>query len=136
MEFSGQYLTHSEYMNLGGTLEPTPFNILEFEARKKIDARTENRLKELKCCEIPQEVKMCEFNMINSIENYTNSTGSISNNGNVASENTDGYSISYVTSAQMESVIKSKNAELNDIIRTYLLNVYINDEHILYCGVD
>ena len=134
MEFSGQYLTHSEYMNLGGTLEPTPFNILEFEARKKIDAKTENRLKNVDS--IPMEVKMCEYNMINSIQNYTNSTSDIIGNGNVASENTDGYSISYVTSAQMESVIKSKNAELNDIIRTYLLNVKVNNEHILYCGVD
>ena len=45
MEFSGQYLTYPEYKSLGGTLDIMPFNLLEFEARKKIDNRTLYRLK-------------------------------------------------------------------------------------------
>ena len=59
MEFSGQYLNYSEYRLLGGTLDQTPFNLLEFEARKKIDERTQGRLKNV--VEIPQEVKICMF---------------------------------------------------------------------------
>ena len=66
MEFSGQYLTYEEYKALGGTLDLTPFNLLEFESRRRIDTRTFNRLKGIDSDGIPQEVKICEFKMINS----------------------------------------------------------------------
>ena len=134
MEFSGQYLTYSEFINLGGSLEPTPFNLLEFEARRIIDIRTFNRLKELE--NIPQEVKLCEYKMINSINNYITTINSASGNNGVARENTDGYSVSYTNATQISEIVKSKSDELNDIVRSYLLEVIINDEHILYCGVD
>ena len=62
MEFTNQYLTYAEYISLGGTLEEVPFNELEFECRRIIDSRTQNRLKEVN--EIPQEVKMLEYKMI------------------------------------------------------------------------
>ena len=45
MQFEGQYLTYPEYRSLGGTLDITPFNLLEFEARRKIDIETQSRLK-------------------------------------------------------------------------------------------
>ena len=45
MEFSGQYLTYDEYKALGGNLDITPFNLLEYEARRIIDSRTLQRLK-------------------------------------------------------------------------------------------
>ena len=47
MEFSEQYLNYEEYKSLGGTLDIMPFNILEFESRKRIDERTQNRLKNI-----------------------------------------------------------------------------------------
>ena len=62
MEFSGEYLTYEEYKALGGTLDLLPFNLLEFEARKKINLKTFNRLVGIK--EIPQEVTK-----INHIDN-------------------------------------------------------------------
>ena len=46
MEFEGQYLTYAEYRSLGGTLDITPFNLLEFEARRKVDIETQSRLNE------------------------------------------------------------------------------------------
>jgi hypothetical protein len=134
MEFSGQYLTYEEYKALGGTLDLSPFNVLEFEARRKIDIRTFNRLK--KSEEIPQEVKLCEYNLINSINNFVSATATIAENGNVKSENTDGYSISYLSANEISDVIKSKSTEIDDIIRTYLLGVIFNDEHLMYCGVE
>lgn len=131
MEFNGQYLTYEEYRALGGTLDLMPFNLLEFEARKQIDLRTFNRLVNI---EIPQEVKMCEFNLINSIKNYAVSMSTIS--GNVASESTDGYSVSYITANQISDVVKSKSAELNDIIKTYLSECKLEDgTPYLYRGV-
>lgn len=136
MEFNGQYLTYEEYRALGGTLDLMPFNLLEFESRRQIDIRTQNRLKDIDSTDIPQEVKMCEYRMINSINNYWETTNNITSNGNVASENTDGYSISYVTAGQIQDIIKSKSVELNDIIREYLIGVVVNNQHIMYLGVD
>ena len=134
MTFEGQYLTYAEYQTLGGSaIGEMPFNILEFEARRRIDIRTQNRLKDSE--EIPQEVKLCEYELINSIDSYKKTTNNVSSNGNVASENTDGYSISYITADRISEVVKSKSVELDDIIRTYLLGVIYNGEHLMYVGV-
>ena len=136
MEFSEQeqYLTLSEYESMGGSLEPTPFNLLEYEARRLIDIYTFNRIKGLE--EIPQEVKFCVYKLINSVKNYIETINGVTNNNGVASENTDGYSISYGNASQISDIVKSKNNELGDIIRTCLLGVIVNKEHIMYCGVE
>ena len=136
MEFSGQYLTYEEYTALGGTLDQTPFNLLEFEARRQIDIRTFNRLKGVDSEEIPQEVKLCEYNLINSIQEFASSTNGAISTGNVASETTDGYSVSYINASQISDIVKSKNDEFNDIINTYLLGVVFNGQHLMYIGVD
>lgn len=134
MTFEGQYLTYAEYTALGGSaIGEKPFNLLEFEARRKIDIRTFNRLK---ADNIPQEVKLCEYKLINTLEGYTKSLQSIADNGNIKSENTDGYSISYVSASELSDIVKSQSAELDDIIRTYLLGVIYDDEHLMYCGVE
>ena len=137
MTFEGQYLTYAEYQELGGSaIGEMPFNLLEFEARRKIDIRTQNRLKDVDSEDIPQEVKLCEYNLINSINGFSSAMTNISNNGNVASFNSDGYSESYITPAQIQDVVKSKSSELDDIVRTYLLGVIFNDQHLMYLGVD
>ena len=136
MEFEGQYLTYEEYIGLGGELDLMPFNLLEFEARRRIDIRTQNRLKDIDSRDIPQAVKICEYNLINSINGFANAMTNISNNGNVASFSSDGYSESYLTPAQIQDVVRSKSAELDDIVRTYLLGVIFNDQHLMYVGVD
>lgn len=136
MEFKGQYLTYQDYKGLGGTLDITPFNLLEFEARRIIDLRTQNRLKNVNSDDIPQEVKLCEYSLINSINSYASSMNNVASKGNVASENTDGYSVSYITTNQISEIVKSKNEELNDIVRTYLLGVIFKEQHLMYLGVD
>ena len=136
MEFSGQYLTFTEYRGLDGTLAETPFNLLEFESRRQIDIRTQNRLKDINSEDIPQEVKLCIFRLIETINNYIVSIESATANSNIASENIDGYSVTYVKSTQIKEIIQSKSAEINDIIRTYLLGVVYNGEHLMYMGVE
>ena len=137
MTFEGQYLTYAEYQALGGSaIGEMPFNLLEFEARRKIDIRTQNRLKDVDSGDIPQEVKLCEYNLINSINEFASAMTNISNNGNIASFNSDGYSESYITPVQIQDVVKSKSVELDDIVRTYLLGVIFNDQHLMYLGVD
>ena len=129
MEFEGQYLTYQEYLALGGTLEEMPFNLLEFNARKKIDERTFGRLVD-KGQEY-KEVKLCEFNMITTLNSYSSYD---TQNKAISSENTDGYSISYGT--PQKSVTEAKNSELEDIINSYLANVVIDNVPVLYRGAD
>ena len=128
MTFEGQYLTYAEYQELGGSaIGEMPFNLLEFEARKKIDLRTQKRLTNVET--IPQEVKLCMFNMINKIQLYQNDT-----NRNIGSESVGSYSVDYVDDIQ--KVIKNQSIELDDIIMNSLYGVVVNGEHILYLGVD
>lgn len=131
MEFTNQYLEYDEYEELGGTLEEVPFNELEFECRRIIDSRTQNRLKNAE--EIPQEVKLLENKMINTLQDYYISLEKAQSG--VSSENTDGYSVSYISSNQISQLIEGKIDVLQDLVSTYLFGVIVNNEHLLYCGV-
>ena len=131
MEFSGQYLTYNEYKALGGSLDITPFNLLEYEARRIIDNRTLQRLKTIE--EIPEEVKICVFSLINLLNSYTTENQT---SKNISSESVGSYSVSYITGTQIQETIKSKIAELNDVVLTYLTGVIVNGEHLIYLGVN
>ena len=112
MKFEGQYLTYTEYINLGGSkIGEMPFNLLEFRTRKEIDDKTYSRLKNLPTQ--LQEVKLCEYEMINRIKGYLN----VETNANIKSESTDGYSVSY---ASIDEIVKSHKVEITDLINTYL----------------
>lgn len=129
MEIEGQYLTYTDYTSLGGTLDETSFKLLEFEARRKIDLWTNNRLVNLENSDIPNEVKLCEFKIINSVlKSYDEQV-----NRGKSSESVGRYSVSY--NNDLENVIKGKNAEINDLIKSELNGIKVNDEHILYRGV-
>lgn len=128
MEFSGQYLTYDEYRLLGGTLDIMPFNLLEFNARKKIDEKTMNRLIGIET--IPQEVKVCVYELINVLESYESDK---TRNKAISSENTDGYSVTYNNDVSLNSV--AKNSQLESVIDDYLFGVVVNGEHIIYCGI-
>jgi len=113
---------------LGGSLDQTPFNLLEFEARKRIDLRTQNRLKDIE--EIPQEVKLCVFNMINTIQSYAQSQQAKS----ISSERVGEYSVTY-NSTSIKELVQGKETELNDIIMHDLYGLIVNNEHVIYNGV-
>lgn len=137
MEFEGQYLTYEEYKGLGGELDLMPFNLLEFEARRRIDIRTQNRLKDVDSGDIPQEVKLCEYNLITMVKKYADEENNTNgDNKNIASETTDGYSVTYITLDKIKEIMESKKAEVKDILETYLVGVIFNGEHIAYLGVD
>lgn len=131
MDFTNQYLNYEEYNDLGGTLEEVPFNELEFECRRIIDSRTQNRLKNAN--EIPQEVKMLENKMIQTLQGYYVSLNKAQSG--IASVNTDGYSESYISSNQISQLIEGKIDVLQDLVSTYLFGIIVNNEHLLYCGV-
>lgn len=131
MEFTNQYLNYDEYLQLGGTLEEVPFNELEYECRRIIDSRTQNRLKNTD--EIPEEVKMLENKMIQDLQGYYNSLQKAQSG--LKSENTDGYSITYISTAEISELVACNVNVLQDLVSTYLYGVIVNNEHLLYCGV-
>lgn len=129
MEFNNQYLTYEEYQDLGGTLQETPFNILEFEARKNINKYTFGRLENLE--NQINEVKICEFKLIGLLNTYNDYENQ---NKSISSENTDGYSISYAQSTV--NVSKAKINEIKSIIKSDLSECYLEDgTPYLYVGV-
>ncbi len=113
------------------TLDEVPFNELEFECRRIIDSRTQNRLKNTD--DIPQEVKLLVNKMIKDLQGYYISLEQAQSG--VASENTDGYIVTYISSNQISQLIEGKIDVLQDLISTYLYGVIVNNEHLLYLGV-
>ena len=129
MEFKNQYLNYNEYIELGGTLDETPFNILELEAQKNVDKYTFGRLVDLPT-QI-NEVKVCIFKLIELGNSYNNA---VTHDKSVSSESIDGYSISY--SQASENASKVKMEEIKGIIKTYLSGCFLADgTPYLYCGV-
>lgn len=129
MEFKGQYLTYQEYLTLGGTLDEMPFNLLEYNARKEIDSRTQKRF--IGIGNEYEEVKLCVYNLIPAIKSYEEYT---TQNKAISSESTDGYSVSYGT--PQTAYTMAKNNELDNIIYKYLYDVIVNEEHALFIGQD
>ena len=129
MEFNNQYLTYEEYKSLGGTLGEMPFNILELKARQVINERTQNRLKNIE--EMTQEVKICVYDLINTMNKYNLSNNSISSN--ISSENTDGYSVTYKSGTEMTAEQKK---QYDEVMETDLYGVIVDNTPILYLGVN
>lgn len=130
MEFEGQYLTYAEYTELGGSLTELPFNLLEYNARKEIDLNTQRRLVDL--ATIPSDVKMCMYELIDTLKKYVNEAGF---NVNYTSESIDGYSKSFATAGQIAEIVKAKKMELDDIILKDLFGVIVNNEHLIDRGL-
>ena len=129
MEFKNQYLSYEEYKSLGGTLGEMPFNILELKARQIINERTQNRLKDVE--QIPQEVKICVYDLINTMNKYNLSDNSTSSN--ISSENTDGYSVTYKSGTELT---EEQKKQYDDVMETDLYGVIVDNTPILYLGVN
>ena len=61
------YLTFTDYQNMGGTLDETTFNDLEFAAECKVNWYTFDRLKKEKSEDYPAELPRCMFRLIKLI---------------------------------------------------------------------
>lgn len=128
MDFTKHYLTFAEYTALGGTLQETPFNVLELKAQKEIDKYTFGRLQTLPT-QI-NEVKTCVYELISKLNSYQNAD---KNNG-ISSESTDGYSVSY--GSKTSDSVSSMNKDIENCVKTYLSECKLEDgTPYLYCGV-
>lgn len=121
MVIEPKYLTFDEYIALGGDLEQSLFNVVEYRAEKQIDLHTFNRLKRTDI--VPQEVKMCIFELIPIMNKQ------IDSNSDISSETIGNYSVTKKTGAEMLK-------ETLNVIQMYLANVKIDNIPILYVGAD
>ena len=134
------YLTYTEYQNMGGTLEETTFNDLEFEARTYVDWVTFNRLWNEEV--IPDRVKECMYHIIRLIQNKLDALnangsgdGSQETSGGIISQTNDGVSITYNTMSAKD-VIDQVNKELDEAIDRYLQGVTNSlGKRLLYRGL-
>lgn len=118
MEFENQYLTFEEYKGLGGTLEKSAFNLLEYEVRKLVDKYTLGRLIPLTTQK--EETKLCVLKLIGMIKE---------NNTTVLSESVDGYSITLMDKKEFKTLV-------NSTIESYLSECRLDDgTPYLYRGV-
>lgn len=122
MDFQNRYLTYEEYKELGGNLPQMPFNLLEYQAEKKIDMQTFKRFRNI--TNYPLELKMCINTLITELKKYNES-------GNKSSETVGNYSVTYD-----KPLTNEKKQALEEIIKEYLLTTKINGIFVLYCGAD
>jgi len=122
MSFDNQYLTYTEYGQLGGqTLDETSFNLLEYRARKEVDKRTKSRFQLLEAEEYPQELKMCIYELLDSVKDEGSS--------DISSETVGSYSVTKKTKKEVEQV-------KDDIISRNLSEIKVNNVYVLYIGED
>lgn len=134
------YLTYAEYQNMGGTLDETTFNDLEFEARCKIDWWTFNRLKNE--ASYPEEVQRCMYKLIQLIQQQQQASvlsgddsGSSMGTAGIASMSNDGVSESYNVMSASEAA-KLASSQMDSCIRQYLGDVKNSlGRKVLYRGL-
>ena len=134
------YLTYAEYQNMGGTLDETTFNDLEYEARCRVDYWTFSRLKNEEI--YPEELQRCMYKLIQLI-NDTQKASSIDGQGDensvsvagISSMSNDGVSTSFnVLSASQAVELASK--DIDRCIRQYLTDVKNSlGRKVLYRGL-
>lgn len=127
------YLTYERYQELGGTLDVTTFNNLEYEAETYIDYATFNRLKKFDT--IPETVERCVFNILEKVQNIMNTVSGDEEKAGIASQSNDGVSISYNV-LNASQLLESSKDEITKTIKRYLDDVRDSEgKRILYRGV-
>jgi hypothetical protein len=139
-----EYLTFSEYTEMGGTLDETLFNSLAFDAQAYIDWYTFNRLwkEEWRTEDIMERVKICMYQLIKLLAVKSNiltpdvsSTGGINENAQLMSQANDGVSATYAVLSGNALFEKAKS-EIEDCIKRYLSGLMNSmGRKILYRGL-
>jgi len=134
------YLTYAEYTAMGGTLDETTFNDLEFEARSLVDWYTFNRLQAETT--LPEALRRCMYKLIQYIitQQQVNGIGdgsgdNVSGGAGIASQSNDGVSTSYnILSAR--DVVETSKTQMAQVINQYLSGVMNSlGQKVLYRGV-
>lgn len=115
------YLTHEEYLELGGTLDESQYTQFVFQAEAQVNRATFNRLKGDET--FPTEVKLLMKYLVDLLEKKANAfslgKGTSAEGSYITSQSNDGVSISYAGMAPSD-LIKLSEAEMLNAIRGYL----------------
>lgn len=132
------YLTYAEYQTMGGALDETTFNDLEFQAEALVNWYTFNRLKKDKA--YPEELKQLMKYLINLAYSKSgmidaSGSGAVDTSKTIASQSNDGVSISY-NILNAKDLMETVKSESKDAIEMYLQGV-MNEAGrlLLYRGV-
>ena len=134
------YLSYEDYQNMGGTLDETAFNNIEFEAECIVNWYTFDRLKNE--ATYPTELGKCMFALIRLIIQKSSSLygggddgTSFSPAGTYASQSNDGVSVSYNT-LTAKDMLSSVDKEAERVVKSYLQGV-VNSlgRKLLYRGL-
>lgn len=139
------YLEYEEYQEMGGTLDVTTFNLLEFEAESLVNWYTFDRLKntDTTIYQYPPELSRCMYALIERLKLKMDAmtvqpSSSESGGGSTAAithQSNDGVSISYNVVSASQAVSLSK-AECGEIISRSLQGVKDALGHkLLYRGI-
>jgi hypothetical protein len=139
------YLTYEEYSDMGGTLDETEFQDLEYDAESTINWYTFNRLKNVKI--IPMEVKRCMYQLIRW-KQMENELLASSNGGagwgvgwkkeaGITQQSNDGVSTSYNVMSSGELMSYFNGAKTKEELMDRYLNGVVNDlgRPLLYRGL-
>ena len=124
-----QYLTYAQYVQWGGTLDTSAFNLAEIKARARIDAMTQGRVARM--ARVPEQVQAAMMEIIGVDSTYSAAAQAAA--PVAASFTTDGYSESYGSAESRTAAIER---QLTASIET-LLDGLTDDEGtpLLYAGV-
>lgn len=124
-----QYLTYAQYVQWGGTLDASAFNLAEIKARARIDAMTQGRVARM--TQVPEQVQAAMMEIIGVDSTYSAAAQAAA--PVAASFTTDGYSESYGSAESRTAAIER---QLTASIET-LLDGLTDDEGtpLLYAGV-
>lgn len=134
------YLTYAEYTQMGGTLNETVFEDIEFEAETKIDWYTFNRLQNEP--NLPEAVKRCMYKLIQMITTQMQVMQAGGDEGEssgisagIASQSNDGVSTSYnILSAK--DIVDTMEKDIEKAIKAYLQGVMNSlGQKVLYRGL-
>lgn len=106
------YLTHAEYVGMGGLLSAAEFCPLELKSRKRIDYLTNSRIQSMEA--IPESVKLCMFALI-SMENAIGVEAQAEMPA-ITSFSTDGYSETYGNALSANEAVK----QMSNLVKEYL----------------
>ena len=134
------YLTYDEYTDMGGTVDETAFENLEFEARAQIDYWTFNRLVDEQT--ISEAVKRCMYKLISLLhtqQNMLDSSAPADQDGTVTAQiigrSNDGVSVSY-NAISANRIVDILQNSIKATINQYLGNVRNSlGQKVLYRGI-
>lgn len=133
--YNPKYLTYEDYQSLGGELEESEFNSLEFKAETKVNWYTFSRLEN--DTTFDNKVPLCVYEIIKLLNQYDLALKGLNSDGSVSilRQSNDGVSTDYNNLSPSEFTEKCEDL-IKELILQYLQKVRNEaGQLVLYRGV-